>query len=100
MVHRNKILLHLYRINIYSYMFLVWFVEEYKSIDNLFRHILCIKFYPSLNHIPYTDLPLPPLPITGADPNAPNEVGRTALWRASFNGHANVIQLLLEAGGG
>jgi ankyrin repeat protein len=31
----------------------------------------------------------------GADPNAPNDTGRTGLWRAAFNGFGDCVSLLL-----
>lgn len=35
----------------------------------------------------------------GADPNSENDTSRTPVWRASFNGHAECVKILLEAGG-
>ena len=35
----------------------------------------------------------------GADPNARNEMGRSPLFRASFNGHLTTVKLLLSVGG-
>jgi hypothetical protein len=34
----------------------------------------------------------------GADPNSLSDTGRSALWRASFNGHMDCASLLLNAG--
>lgn len=34
----------------------------------------------------------------GADPNALNDSGRSALWRSCYNGHVGALTLLLEAG--
>ena len=32
---------------------------------------------------------------SGADPNALSDTGRSALWRAAFNGHAKVLTIYL-----
>lgn len=34
----------------------------------------------------------------GGDPNVLNDTGRSALWRACYNGHASTLRVLLEAG--
>ncbi|CAM9380746.1 unnamed protein product [Chrysoparadoxa australica] len=34
----------------------------------------------------------------GANPNALNDSGRSALWRAAYNGHSEAVALLLEKG--
>lgn len=34
----------------------------------------------------------------GADPNTVNDTNRSALWRAAFNNHVEVVKLLLESG--
>ena len=36
----------------------------------------------------------------GADPNSQSDVGRTPMWRAAYNGHLEMVQLLLQAWGG
>jgi ankyrin repeat protein len=32
----------------------------------------------------------------GANPNATSDTGRSPLWRAAFNGHTEVVRVLLE----
>lgn len=34
----------------------------------------------------------------GANPNAINDTGRSALWRACYNGHMGAVTILLQAG--
>ena len=34
----------------------------------------------------------------GANPNALNDSGRSALWRSCYNGHVGALKILLEAG--
>jgi hypothetical protein len=34
----------------------------------------------------------------GSDPNTRNAQGRTPLWRSAYNSHADIVQMLLEAG--